>query len=79
MLLLIQQFITRRGLPEKKSAAHSRASRVFQSFGRIAVIAMLAWWICRLLDFPFNLTRGDEGWAFLFVTISAALFQTWVE
>ena len=39
-------------------------------------ITGVALWICKLLNFPFDLTRGDEGWAFLLITTAAAVFQS---
>lgn len=77
VLLLIKRFMSGRDLPKQKSAGPFRTNRVPQGLLRIAIVALLAWWICQLLDFPFNLTRGDEGWLFLFITFSAAFFQTW--
>ncbi|MBU6400089.1 MAG: hypothetical protein KGS61_07205 [Verrucomicrobia bacterium] len=41
-----------------------------------AVVAATAWIACELFDFSFVLTRGDEGWALVLMSVSVALLQT---
>ena len=41
----------------------------------VTVAGLMALGICLLLDLPFDMIRGDEGWAVVFLTGSGAAFQ----
>ena len=41
----------------------------------VTVAGLIALGICLLLDLPFDMIRGDEGWAVVFLTGSGAAFQ----
>lgn len=49
-----------------------------RQFARLAlalsIVAMSVWGVCLLLQFPFDLSQGEEGWAMVLLASGAALF-----
>jgi len=57
-------------------AVSGRVRHRMNSVLGLTVTVLIAWMVCVLAHFPFDLTQGDEGWAMLLLAGAAGLFHS---